>query len=139
MSSTTLSIFFEGPYWVAILEQVTADKLRAARYVFGSEPSDPEVYEFIDQHYADLLTHLSEPIPISEHATKQINPKRQQRLIQKQINESHSSTKAQEALRLQLETNKKAKQQHKKRDREALQAFKRAQKIQKRKEKHRGH
>lgn len=46
-----LTVFFEEPFWVGVFEKICAGKLSAAKVVFGAEPKDGEVYEFILKKY----------------------------------------------------------------------------------------
>jgi len=135
-----LTIFFENPYWVAVLEQISEQKLYVARYVLGSaEPSDAEIYAFVQLDYVNLMKRLSEPVALKKRVFKRVNPKRQQRLIQKQLLATGISSQSQEALRRERESNKKEKSTRKKKESQELKEFKRQQRIIKRKEKHRGH
>jgi Protein of unknown function (DUF2992) len=54
MDCIALSVFFEDPFWVAVFERQTGNQYQAARRVFGAEPSDPEVYQFVLQTYGSL-------------------------------------------------------------------------------------
>ncbi|MCW5848855.1 MAG: DUF2992 family protein [Anaerolineae bacterium] len=38
----TLTVYFEDPWWVAVVEMEADGELRVARQVFGSEPSNSE-------------------------------------------------------------------------------------------------
>ena len=42
-----LTVFFEEPFWVGVFEQETDGVIRAARVVFGAQPTDAEVFEFV--------------------------------------------------------------------------------------------
>ena len=42
-----LTVFFEGPFWVGVFERVEDGKLSVCRVVFGSEPRNYEVWEFV--------------------------------------------------------------------------------------------
>ena len=44
--STQFTVFFDGQYWVGVLEIVEDQRLWAASHVFGAEPTGPELYEF---------------------------------------------------------------------------------------------
>ena len=45
-----LTVFFEEPFWVGVFEQETDGVIRAARVVFGAQPTDAEVFEFVLRH-----------------------------------------------------------------------------------------
>ncbi len=138
-TSTTLTIFFDGTFWVAVLEHIDEHGLRVARHIFGSKPSIVEIYEFVQCDYLSLVGRLSPPVEIKQRVQRRMNPKRQQRLIKKQMREEGVLTKSQEALRLQREANKQEKVSQTKSQREQLKQYKRERKIQKRKQKRQGH
>ena len=133
---TKLTIYFEEPFWVGVFEELDGDKLSVCRMVFGAEPTDAEIYDFILKHYYHL--RFSAPVK-AEIKQKADNPKRRQRNARKQLENTGIGTKSQQALQKQYEENKV---QRKIRTREQREAEKQRQfelKQQKRKEKHRGH
>ncbi len=44
MNSIALTVYFEEPFYVGVLERRLGDQLSVARMVFGPEPSDAQVY-----------------------------------------------------------------------------------------------
>jgi hypothetical protein len=38
-----LTIYHDGQYWVGVVEEQDQGKLKAARYIFGTEPKDEEI------------------------------------------------------------------------------------------------
>ena len=42
-----LTVFHDGQYWVGVLEEQFQGKLRAAKYMFGGEPKDEEILQFV--------------------------------------------------------------------------------------------
>lgn len=52
---TTSSIFFDGRFWVAVVERRRAGSLCIGRHVFGPEPTNPELRHF----YERLVTELA--------------------------------------------------------------------------------
>ena len=52
--SSSLTVFFEAPFWVGVFERVDNGMLSACKVNFGSEPKDYEVWEYILQHYHEL-------------------------------------------------------------------------------------
>jgi hypothetical protein len=42
----TMTVFFDDPFWVAVLELQYNGRVRAARQVFGAEPTDAELYQY---------------------------------------------------------------------------------------------
>ena len=49
-----LTVFFEEPFWVGVFERSEKGKLSAAKVIFGAEPKDREVFEFVLRHYYKL-------------------------------------------------------------------------------------
>ena len=56
----TLTVFFEDPFWVGVVERAENDYLSTAKIVFGSEPTDRLVFQFILDSYQTL--RFSEPV-----------------------------------------------------------------------------
>ncbi|MGP0689663.1 YjdF family protein [Priestia aryabhattai] len=135
----SLTIYHDGQFWVGIIEVVEDGKLRAFRYVFGAEPKDTEILEFI---YYKLLNIINQSIhsglDVKGKSDKRINPKRLQRQVAKQINKVGVSTKAQEAMKQEYEEKKKSKKKRAKQYREELKDQKYLMKKQKAKAKHKG-
>ena len=130
------TVFFEEPFWVALVERTDEAGYAVARHVFGAEPAAPEIYTFSLQHYAGLV--FSPALP-GEAPAQSLNFKRQQREARRAQAATGVSSKAHEAMRLQLEQHKLARQEVSKAEREAEkeQRFLLAQQL--KKEKHRGH
>ncbi len=40
-----LTVYHDGQFWVGVVEEVVNGKLKAGRYLFGSEPKDQEPHE----------------------------------------------------------------------------------------------
>ena len=131
-----LTIYFEEPFWVGVFEELEGDKLSACRMVFGAEPTDAEVYDFILKHYYHL--RFSAPVK-TEIKQKADNPKRRQRNARKQLENTGIGTKSQQALQKQYEENKAERKIKTREQREAEKQRQFELKQQKRKEKHRGH
>lgn len=132
-----LTVYFEEPFWVGIFEKVESGKLMTSRVVFGPEPKDYDVYEYVLQNYSKLK--FSKPINMDKTKNKKINPKRLQRQIKKITKAKGVSTKAQESIRLQREANKLEKKKKSKKQREEEKRLKFLKKQQKKKEKKKGH
>ena len=97
-----LTVYFEEPFWVGVFERIEDGKLSVAKVIFGAEPKDYEVQEYIQQYYFSLKFS-----PAVETVVKDIkrNPKRMQREAKKQTMETGIGTKSQQALKLQQEHN----------------------------------
>ncbi|MED3881941.1 YjdF family protein [Priestia megaterium] len=135
----SLTIYHDGQFWVGIIEVVEDGKLRAFRYVFGAEPKDTEILDFI---YYKLLNIINQSVhsglDVKGKSNKKINPKRLQRQVAKEINKVGVSTKAQEAMKQEYEEKKKSKKKRAKQYREELKEQKYLMKKQKAKAKHKG-
>ena len=131
-----LTIYFEEPFWVGVFEKLDGDKLSVCRMVFGAEPTDAEIYDFILKHYYHL--RFSAPVK-AEIKQKADNPKRRQRNARKQLENTGIGTKSQQALQKQYEENKAERKIKTREQREAEKQRQFELKQQKRKEKHRGH
>ena len=44
---SSFTVCFQPPFWVGIAERWTADGYEAARVVFGPEPSDAQIYQWL--------------------------------------------------------------------------------------------
>ncbi len=106
-----LTLRFENPFYVGILEQERDGMLFAARHVFGAEPSNEVVYAWVLAEAGALCQRMTAGVALdAADAPRRINPKRLQREIRRALEAPATSTKAQEALRLQLEANKQTRQ-----------------------------
>jgi DNA polymerase sigma len=132
----TLSVFFDGQFWVGVFEKVTDGKLSVCKVTFGAEPKDSEVYDFILKNYYNLK-FSPEIDSVTKNAAR--NPKRQQREARKQVRSIGIGTKSQQALKLQQEQMKTERKNTKKERRETEKDRQFELKQRKRKEKHRGH
>ncbi|MEH7109085.1 MULTISPECIES: YjdF family protein [Bacillaceae] len=134
-----LTIFYDGQYFVGVVEMVSAERLKAYRFVFGAEPSDQEVWEFVDKRLLSLMEqHEQKGIKCDKAAQKRMNPKRLQRKVAKETRQIGVSTKAQEAIKEEYAERKKEKQQKHKLLRLEQVQYKRELKRQKAKQKHKG-
>ncbi len=133
--SGKLTVFFEEPFWVGVFERVSDGSLSVCKVRFGAEPKDYEVYDFILKNYYCLRFSPAVAADVIETGR---NPKRVQREVQKQIQNTGIGTKSQQALKLQQEQLKIERKivSREKRETERQRQFELKQ--QKRKEKHRG-
>ncbi len=133
--SAGLTVFFEGQFWVGIFERVSGNRLSVCRHIFGAEPKDSEVWEFILRDYERLKFSTEVESPVRKAAD---NPKRRQRIAGKQLQASGVGTKSQQALQMQREEMKYQREQHGRELREAEKQRKFELRQQKRKAKHKG-
>ena len=135
-SSVTLTVLFDAPFWVGVFERVEDDKLTVAKVIFGAEPKDYEIYDFILKNFYCLK--FSPSLIIENNRTYE-NPKRKQRAARKQMQKMGIGTKSQQALQLQFEARKIKLKNFNKVQQAALKQHQFELKKQKHKEKHRGH
>ena len=51
---SSFTVCFQPPFWVGIAERWTADGYEAARVVFGPEPSDAQIYQWLGVEWHKL-------------------------------------------------------------------------------------
>ena len=131
-----LTVFFEDPFWVGLVERGEGAGLRAGRIVFGAEPSDAQVYDWVLAGMPGI--RLSGEVRAASAPKLAVNPKRRQRQA-RAVSESRVGTKAQQALASLREAciaERKAGQRAMREQRAAERfALRQAQK----REKHKGH
>ncbi len=132
-----LTILFVDPYWIGIYERSEGKKMEACKIIFGTEPKDYEVYQYLNTHWYQLKFGPS--VEVEESSKLTINPKRLQRKISKELRTTGISTKAQLALAAQREENKIIRKAKSKLEKEREKEKQYALHKQKKKEKHRGH
>lgn len=134
-----LTVYFDGQFWVGVVEEHVQDKVKAGKYLFGAEPKDQEILEFVQKQLDTLTGKLSLAVEIGRATNeRRINPKRLARQVAREVEQKGISSSAQEALKLEHEKRKKEKQVYSRQQREEMQDRKREIKVQKAKAKHRG-
>lgn len=140
MSTILATIFFEKRLWVATFERTDKEGYAVARHIFGKEPTDPEVYEFVLNHYEELRFG---PLKEFHLEIKRMNPKRVQREVRREMEKiketTRPSTFAQDYMREELEKKKQEKKSRTSAQKLARKEEQFTLKQQKKKEKHRGH
>lgn len=134
--SVKLTVYFEDPFWVGIFERNINENLSVCKVVFGKEPKDNEVFDFVLNNYNKLK--YSSEILYKNSFNKKMNPKRIQRNVKKQLNNSDIGTKSQQALKLQQEQNKIIRKRKTKEQKELKKQKKYFLKQQKKRQKHKG-
>jgi len=131
------TVYFADPFWVGVYERQCEDGYSVARVVFGSEPTDAELYQFIQEHYDEF--RFGPALAGGSITEDRRNYKRAQREARRTMQEHGIGTKAQQAMKLSLEQAGAERQQLSRleRERDAQERFSEHQ--QKKKEKHRGH
>jgi len=135
--SINFTVFFEDAFWVGVFERIYFNKYEVSKVVFGSEPKDYEIYDFILKHFYNLK--FSNSLSISEVKRKKANPKKLQREIKKQTEANGVGTKTQLAVKLQYEQNKSEKRKNLKEKSYKEKEWKFRLYQRKKKEKHKGH
>jgi hypothetical protein len=135
-----LTVFYNGQFWVGVLELETSGQVKVARHIFGpSEPSDPEVYAFVMADGLTLLERVQTTVSADVPTRRRINPKRMAREAARELAKPGVSSKAQEALRLELEQRKQQRRTISRSEREAEKERKWELRRAKAKARHRGH
>lgn len=137
MGMSKLTVRFEDPFWVGVIEVEDEGGYRVARHVFGAEPTTPEVLRFVCDRWREL--RFTDSIQIQTEQAKRINPKRLRRMIEREIKSSaRRGTKAQQALAEQREAAKEAGRARSRACREERRRERFAKRTEKRKRRHRG-
>ena len=114
-----LTVYFDGQFWVGVIEQQTQRGFSALRHVFGSEPRDEELLDFIHHDLSRRLDALTAAILCEERDVSRSNPKRIARLAAQEMRNVPVSTKAQEAMQAQRDAQKQARNTQSKAEKEA--------------------
>ena len=135
-SIVTLTVYFEDPFWVGVIEEVENNKLSVCKIIFGAEPKNSEILDFVLHRYYDLKFSPAVEVKRKHSAD---SPKRRQRNVKKQLQNTGVGTKSQQALAVGREVMKQERKKKSKeeRDQEKQRLFN--LKKQQHKEKHRGH
>lgn len=140
MATVKATIFFDKRFWVGTFERTDKEGYAVARHIFGAEPSDPEVHEFVLNHYHELKFGEATEITIQ---IQRMNPKRMQREVRREMarmkETSKPSTLAQDYMREEIEKKKKEKKSVSSAEKQARKDEQFFLKQEKKKEKHRGH
>ncbi len=140
-----MTVYFDGVFWSALVEFIDRKgHYKAFRHVFGPEPKDNEVVEFI--HFSlekklnkyenvDILDNSA----VTDFSKKRTNPKRIQRELNKAKKQPILSTKAQISMQEIHESFKRESRELNKEFQESKRRLKYQQKREKRHQKKRGH
>lgn len=108
MDRNVFTVLFQPPFWVGIAERWEAAGYSAARVVFGAEPTDAQLYQWLlrEWHRLDFSPAAEGERPITERK----NPKRALREAREATQVRGVSTRTQEALGRQREQEGLARQ-----------------------------
>lgn len=116
MATIKATIFFEKRFWVGIFERTDKEGYAVARHIFGGEPSDPEIYDFVLNNYQELNFGEARNIDVQ---IQRKNPKRVQREVRREMEKiketTRPSTLAQDYMREELEKKKKERKKNQQR------------------------
>ncbi len=133
-----LTIIFDQPYWIGVLEDERDDTLYAVRHIFGAEPSDQRVYVFVLDEAVALMAQMSVGVPVDSVEARQVGYKRMIREARRETAAQDISTQAQAAIKQQIEQNKQVRRRVSRAERDAERERKRQMAQEKAKAKHRG-
>ena len=112
MITIKATILLEKSLWVGIFERTDKKGYAVARKIFGGEPSDIELYDFVLNNYQELK--FGEPREF-QLEIRRMNPKRLQREVRREVERIKCNTKpstlAQDYMREEIEKGKKEKKQ----------------------------
>ena len=112
----SFTVLFQPPFWVGIAERWGAEGYSAARVVFGPEPTDAQIYQWLEREWHRLnfspAAEGERPIPVRK------NPKREQREAHAATRARGTGTQVQEALSRQREQEGLARQAESRRKRQ---------------------
>ena len=132
-----ITVLFEDPFWVGILERSAQKGYTVTKVIFGAEPTNNDIYHFLLKHFDNL--QFSQPVAEEQKTIKKINPKRKQRAAQKELQDDRLVSKTHESIKRMQEEVKVSKKQTSKQKNEELKQRKYQLKQEKRKQKHNGH
>ncbi|MDR9797779.1 YjdF family protein [Aeribacillus pallidus] len=89
-----LTVFYDGQFWIGVVEQKEGEALKAVRYVFRPEPKDDEVFAFANDPMLSLLHKCRTTTAVPLEIKKRKNPKRLQREAAKEMKTRPLSTYA---------------------------------------------
>lgn len=138
----TFTLYFDGQFWIGLVEFRDEDGVRAARHVFGSEPNNAELLAFAAGREFDQLArraHAAPAVPDDQRPTQRVNRKRLARAAAREQRQVGAGTAAQQALKEDLMKRLAQTGAQQKATREADAEHRRAVARAKAKAKHRGH
>ena len=132
----TLSVFFDDPFYIGLFERIEDGRLPVAKVVFGAEPGDGEVYDWLLENFFQL--RFSPAIDGVKEVRIAANPKRRQRQAAK-AGTIGVGTRSQQAMQLARDMAKEQRAVRSKELREADEARRYILRAEKKKARHRGH
>jgi hypothetical protein len=127
---------FDGTYWIGVFERNDEQGYSVGKFIFGKEPSDEEVYEFILHGYRAV--RFTQPMESNLPDTKHMSFKRRQREIERILANAFPAEQISEQVRAQEEADRQAREKEARIRRKAEEEHKYQLRQAKRHEKHRG-
>ena len=93
-TAAKLTVFFAEPFWVGVYERTESGQVEACRVVFGAEPKDYEVYDFLLKHWDSM--RFSPPVAAEGIPSQIRNPKRARRAAKQALCHTGTGTKSQQ-------------------------------------------
>lgn len=94
---TVFSVFFDGQFWVGIIERCTGKcGYQASKIVFGAEPSEVEIQDMLIHRYTELMFTS---IQNAERRYTSSSSKKKLRDARESMQKTGYGTKAQNALK----------------------------------------
>jgi hypothetical protein len=87
--SSTLTVYHDGQFWVGLAEHVEDGRYGVARIVFGAEPPDEEILQFVTSEW-EKLSFFGDKVTETSKPAK--NPKRRAREAAKALKQPAMST-----------------------------------------------
>ncbi len=107
-NASSFTVLFQPPFWVGIAERWEEAGYSAARVVFGAEPTDAQLCQWLEREWHRL--RFSPAAEGERPVTQRKNPKRARREAHAATQTRGVSTRAQEALSRQREQEGLARQ-----------------------------
>lgn len=135
------TVYFEGPFWVGVLERDDGGCLLVARHVFGSEPTNAELLAFMLDGFAKMPRRKAAGTSCGTGLPAALPPRNAKRALREARREAlrPPSTKARAALSSAHEASKEASDSAHREARDAVAARRFELRACKRKSKHQGH
>ncbi len=142
-----VTVYFDGQFWVGVVEDLDRDPPVVARHVFGEEPHDAELLRFVNGQMFSLLADAAlaaQTISLDEQRAHSASPrprsaKRRAREAAEAVREHGVSTHAQLALQQQYEARKMERRVQTREEQDAELQRKRTLKREKARARRRGH
>ena len=135
----SFTVYFDGQFWAGLATRDRDGTIEVARVVFGSEPSDRELFLWACDHFHEL-----EYKAVGAELTSVLkdracgNPKRRQREAQRALRDSATRTRAQAAWSAAMEAEQGIRSFEARAKRREIEERKYQLRIEKRKQARRG-